>query len=71
MTLNFPKDMFDYYNQYKNVWTKINKFIENDSYKKYYLDNYKKIDLITKEWKKCCRYNLALYEDNRKWRSGI
>nr|WP_307918047.1 hypothetical protein [Mycoplasmopsis bovis] len=43
--------MFDYYNQYKNVWTKINKFIENDSYKKYYLDNYKKIDLITKEWK--------------------
>ncbi|MBT1316016.1 MAG0770 family lipoprotein [Mycoplasmopsis bovis] len=47
----FSKDMFDYYNQYKNVWTKINKFIENDSYKKYYLDNYKKIDLITKEWK--------------------
>ncbi|TKA58841.1 hypothetical protein MBOVa_6480 [Mycoplasmopsis bovis 8790] len=47
----FSKDMFDYYNQYKNVWTQINKFIENDSYKKYYLDNYKKIDSITKEWK--------------------
>ncbi|MCE6056878.1 hypothetical protein MBOVJF4428_00577 [Mycoplasmopsis agalactiae] len=47
----FSKEMFEYYNQYKNIWEQITNFISNDSYKKYFLDNYSKIDHITKEWK--------------------
>ncbi|WP_029513251.1 MAG0770 family lipoprotein [Mycoplasmopsis primatum] len=61
----FNKELTFEYNQYKSLWNKFLKAInDKNEYQKYYYDNYQKINKITKKWFDLVIKKISIYTDS-------